>query len=177
MASNQEDETRPNNIPEPEQPDDAALDDGEEFSDDDLSKAYTTLIISGKKRRVLREKAAETGMLPKDHRELILVIRGMVERVPVPTNNSILLGRMDPKASPYAQRPDVDLTPYGALERGVSRIHARLDLDGDDLFLTDLDSTNGTFLADKRLEPEVSTPLQTGNEFLLGRLALQVLFR
>ncbi len=176
MTSNSDDEKAVNQSSEN---DNQSTDHEEHGNDDelDLSKAYTTLVISGKKRRVLREKAAEAAMIPQDRRELILVIRGMVERVVVPTNNIILLGRLDPKASPYAQRPDVDLTPYGALERGVSRIHAQLQLDGDNLSLMDLHSTNGTFLADKRLEPEESTPLQTGNEFLLGRLALQVLFR
>ena len=101
----------------------------------------------------------------------------MVDRVPLSPSNTIVLGRLDPKASPHAERPDIDLTPYGALERGVSRIHARLELDDDKLYLTDLHSTNGTFLADTRLEPDTPTYLPTGSEFLLGRLALQVLFR
>ena len=149
-------------------------DEDEEF---DKSKAFTTLIISGRKRRVLRDKATDESMLPHGQRELILVIRGMVERVPLPPNGEIILGRLDPKASPYADRPDVDLTPYGALERGVSRLHARLHVEDSQVFLTDLDSTNGTFLADKRLEGDVPTQLKTGTEFLLGRLALQVLFR
>jgi hypothetical protein len=130
-------------------------------------------------KNLLRSKPGETkipdGLLgPTDKREIILVIRGMVERRVMQENKPIVLGRADMKSRFL---PDVDLTPYGALDRGVSREHATLQLDGDSLYVTDLDSTNGTILAGKRLTPHVKTILRKGDELLLGRLPVQVLFR
>lgn len=109
-----------------------------------------------------------------DKREIILVVRGMVERVVLEDDKPVKLGRTDQKSRFI---PDVDLTPYGAIDRGVSREHAQLEIADEKLYVTDLDSTNGTFLAGQRLEPGVKTVIRKGDELLLGRLAVQVLFR
>jgi pSer/pThr/pTyr-binding forkhead associated (FHA) protein len=106
--------------------------------------------------------------------ELILLIRGMVERLTVRQDVAIVLGRADSVKRFY---PEVDLTPYGALDRGVSREHARLQVSGDQLIITDLGSTNGTFVAGERLEPDVPTVINRGDELLLGRLAVQIMLR
>lgn len=109
-----------------------------------------------------------------EQREIIFVIRGMVERVVLRDKLSIVLGRTDPGARPTV---DVDLTPYGALDRGVSRMHCRLHLEDNRIYITDLGSTNGTFVAGKRLEANQPEALRKGEELLLGRLSIQVLFR
>jgi hypothetical protein len=57
----------------------------------------------------------------------------------------------------------------------VSRIHARVHLDGWRVFLTDLGSANGTRIrppgkrSDQALEPKVAVPLQSGTRVLVGR--------
>jgi hypothetical protein len=109
-----------------------------------------------------------------DQREIIFVIRGMVERVVLTDDLSVYLGRAEPGGR---SQIDIDLTPYGALDRGVSRVHARLHLENNRIYVTDLGSTNGTYLAGKKLEPHKPEPLRKGDELLLGRLAVQVLFR
>jgi pSer/pThr/pTyr-binding forkhead associated (FHA) protein len=40
----------------------------------------------------------------------------------------------------------------------VSRAHCRIDVDGDDVTVTDLNSTNGTFVDNKRLVETVKLP-------------------
>ena len=51
----------------------------------------------------------------------------------------------------------------------VSRRHARLDVDGDEYFLTDLDSRNGTYLIrDKQLLPFSKGPATTDLVFAFG---------
>lgn len=107
-------------------------------------------------------------------REAILLIRGMVERLVLKEKTPITLGRTDIKSRTI---PDVDLTPYGALDRGVSREHATLHIEGDRIFVTDLGSTNGTFLNGLRLRAHTPTAIRKGDELMLGRLAVQVLFR
>lgn len=111
--------------------------------------------------------------MPKS-RELLLVVRGMIERLDIPEDGTLVLGRSDHQARSH---PDVDLTPYGALDRGVSRIHARLHVEDDKLYITDLKSTNGTFMGGERLTPEVPVPVRKGADLLLGRLSIALLFR
>ena len=107
-------------------------------------------------------------------REVIFVIRGMIERVKLTNNLAVVLGRFDAGTEPGTH---IDLNPYGALDRGVSRMHAKLTLKNNHLYITDLGSTNGTYLAGKKLEPNKTELLRKGDELLLGRLAIQVLFR
>jgi hypothetical protein len=72
---------------------------------------------------------------------------------------------------------EIDLTPYGAMDRGVSRHHALLHLADDHLYLTDLQSTNGTYVAGQRLEPDTPTVVHKGDEVLLGRLSYRYCIR
>lgn len=131
-----------------------------------------TAVLQSSKRWIHGKSSDGTKSL-HSQRELLLVIRGMVERLVLPDNMTVVLGRTDLNARYH---PDVDLTPYGALDRGVSRSHVRLHVDDDKLYVTDLGSTNGTFLAGKRLEPETPTILHKGDELTLGRLTMQILF-
>ncbi len=109
-----------------------------------------------------------------DQREVLFVIRGMIERVVMKDNTTATLGRFDTGTVP---NEEIDLIPYGAIDRGVSRRHCEILLRDNKLHVVDLGSTNGTFLAGIRLKPNEVTLLRKGDELLLGRLAVQVLFR
>lgn len=136
--------------------------------------------VLGAKRSLIRRPDTPTDIpLDDQHttsgqREIILVIRGMVERLVLREKTRIILGRSDIKTRSF---PDVDLSPYGASDRGVSREHATLHIEDDRVYVTDLKSTNGTYVDGERLTPYVPCPLAKGKELLLGRLAVQVLFR
>lgn len=109
-----------------------------------------------------------------EKREVILLIRGMAERVVMQEGIIYKLGRFELGLS----APDeIDLTPYGAMDRGVSRVHAQLHLENDRLYITDLSSTNGTYVSGNKVEPNTPTALRKGDELLLGRLQVQILFR
>lgn len=58
------------------------------------------------------------------------------------------------------------------LDRYVSRRHARLRADGEAIFLTDLESRNGTRLNDRPVGDE--QPLDLGAPFQVGRTLLRV---
>lgn len=109
-----------------------------------------------------------------EKREVILLVRGMVERLVITEGTAFKLGRFDLSSK---RNDEVDLTPYGAMDRGVSRVHAQLHIESDNLYITDLNSTNGTYLSGERLKPHEPTMLRKGAELMLGRLAIQVLFR
>lgn len=114
------------------------------------------------------EKEENTGQ-----REFLILVRGMVERVIIKEGQTITLGRFDLKKEAH----QIDLTPYGASDRGVSREHAQVHMQDDKVYLTDLASTNGTYLRGERLQANEPVLLQKGNEILFGRLATQIMFR
>lgn len=109
----------------------------------------------------------------KDKHELIFVIRGMIERIILPEGERVTLGRADTTFTGNL----VDLTPYEAIERGVSRIHAAIHMQGEDVYVTDLESRNGTFLNGTRLEPNQAVQLGKTHDLMLGTLPIQVMFR
>nr|KYP44326.1 FHA domain-containing protein At4g14490 family [Cajanus cajan] len=50
----------------------------------------------------------------------------------------------------------------------VSGVHARIQKKQGNLLVTDLDSTNGTFINEKRLRPGVVTTISSGSVIIFG---------
>lgn len=84
----------------------------------------------------------------------------------------ITLGRLSPGES----SPTVDLTPHEAVVLGVSRLHAVLHRSDNGCYIQDLNSTNGTFLNDRRLAPHKLVQIKSGDVIALGQLGLRVFF-
>lgn len=82
----------------------------------------------------------------------------------------ISIGREDAVSNIF---PDVDMTPHGGEEGGVSRLHAHIFLENGQYMLEDENSTNYTFLNRQRLAPKTPTPLHDNDEVRLGRVLLR----
>ncbi len=52
----------------------------------------------------------------------------------------------------------------------VSRLHARLEKQGDKILLTDMNSTNGTYKNGLRMEPSETVEIEPGDEIRFGKL-------
>ncbi len=99
-----------------------------------------------------------------------LLVQGSNAVLTFPSNKAQwIVGREDPVSSVF---PDIDLTDYGGDEGGVSREHARIYVQGDQFFITDLQSTNYTFVNQQKLAPNQSQPLKDGDELRFGRVKL-----
>lgn len=85
------------------------------------------------------------------------------------SKGEVLIGRADPVSRVF---PDVDLTPHGGYEAGVSRRHCRIFRQGDQFFVEDLGSTNGTRLNGQVIPPNQPYPLPDGATLELGLLRL-----
>lgn len=94
-------------------------------------------------------------------------------KLDVPINDQITLGRSQ---DGMIGKPDIDLAPYNAFERGVSRWHAILKRDDQILTVTDTTSANGTWLNGQRLRPGVPQVLADGDTLWLGQLRMDVYF-
>jgi hypothetical protein len=72
--------------------------------------------------------------------------------------------------------PDIDLTPYQAHVRGVSRHHARIMSTQDGYVLMDLNSSNGTWVNEQPLTGEEEYPLNNGDMIRLGQLIMFIYY-
>ena len=86
----------------------------------------------------------------------------------------IIIGRRDPSTGGM---PDVDLTAYAGYRMGVSRRHAAIRLYDRQLHLSDLGSSNGTFLNGIRLVAHRPYQLRDGDEVRLGQMVLRLYFQ
>lgn len=84
----------------------------------------------------------------------------------------ITFGRSTPGETPMS----IDLTPYDAHLYGVSRNHAIIFRSDNGCFLQDLESTNGTWLNEKKLLPQKLYEVTSGDLIRLGQLGLRVYF-
>jgi len=93
--------------------------------------------------------------------------------VEVPLAEKVTIGRLDPTSASF---PDVDLTTDDALDKGVSRHHAKITRRGREVFIEDLGSMNGTFVNRKKLTPYLPQALRNGDQLHIGKLVLRVSF-
>jgi hypothetical protein len=110
----------------------------------------------------------------QNRNQVIIHVRDSQEPMTITPIGDFLVGRKD---SSSGIAPDLDLTPHGALEKGVSRMHAALRRGDDVLSLVDLDSANGTFLNGQRLVAHQPRLLRDGDEIRLGKLVLHIYFK
>jgi len=73
--------------------------------------------------------------------------------------------------------PSIDLTPFNAVEWGVSRRHGVLTNDGTALSYYDLNSENGSVLNDKPLSGREPVRVTSGDTLYLGHLRGTILLR
>ena len=110
----------------------------------------------------------------QDLNQVIIHIRDSADPISVRPAAEYLIGRQDASSGIV---PDLDLGPFGALEKGVSRLHAALRRGDEVLSIVDLDSANGTYLNGQRLAAHQPRLLRDGDEIRLGKLVLHIYFK
>jgi pSer/pThr/pTyr-binding forkhead associated (FHA) protein len=120
-----------------------------------------------------RPLQSATGKLIPATGSITLRIRDAQTPIKIDTSRRLILGRVNNR---NPRRPDVDLTAYRAFEKGVSCNHAILHREGEYLMLSDLGSTNGTFVNGQRLTPHEPHVIKNGDQIRLGNLISTVTF-
>lgn len=92
----------------------------------------------------------------------------------LPIGENVVVGRAT--NIPGQAQPDVDLSDFGAEEKGVSRCHVRIRYRDILTYVMDLDSSNGTLLNGRRLMPQNERLLRSGDELQLGQLRVRAKF-
>ncbi len=109
-----------------------------------------------------------------DEMSLHLLVHGADAVIRVrPGTSEMIIGRRSPDS---VMIPDVDLAPYSADIKGVSRLHAGLKRHEKTIVITDMGSLNHTYVNDQRLHPHEVRVLHNGDEIRFGQLAIQIQF-
>ena len=120
----------------------------------------------------------------------IVVPRKDVKSLPLPCKTIVVLRIGDGAVSFSATRQVIigrrvpgsggrliDLNPYDAYELGVSKYHARIQLNqANYLVIADLASANGTFLNGERLKPLDQYQFTEGDDLRFAKLVAHVSF-
>ncbi len=105
---------------------------------------------------------------------ILIRIQDHANPIEIVPQQEMIMGRYDGSGP---SMPMLDMTPYGAYENGVSRIHAAIRRGEDTLTLVDLGSVNGTYLNGQRLSPNQPRVLRDGDEVRLGKLVCHFFFK
>lgn len=108
---------------------------------------------------------------PVPWRLILQMVQPGQTRIGLNVWKSMIIGRADLTAN---VNPDLDMTPHQAHELGVSRQHAVLTPGNNALFVSDLESKNGTWVNGKYLPPGVRYPLSEGDQIEFGLIKLVV---
>src|SRR5215475_5793058 len=102
--------------------------------------------------------------------KLILMDMDISAQFPLPADNEITIGRVDPHRG---IRPDIDLSKFDPAAR-ISRRHARITSRGGQFYIEDLGSANGTTVNGRtRLNPQEPYPLVNGDVVKIGETTLK----
>ena len=109
-----------------------------------------------------------------EHASLVLHIEGDSNSLTISPTPRTFLGRSE-DSTPECLH--VNLTPYGAKEKGVSRLHVILYRTHVTLSLEDLNSTNRTYINGEMIPARQVQMLHDGDELMLGALRMRVGFQ
>ncbi len=101
-------------------------------------------------------------------------INGVSTPLYIVPKTEIVIGRRDPATG---EAPEIDLSAHAAYQMGISRRHALIRWEENQLYLYDMGSRNGTYVNGKRAVPKQPLKLYDGDELRLGKMQLTLHFR
>jgi pSer/pThr/pTyr-binding forkhead associated (FHA) protein len=140
--------------------------------------------LTGKKVDTLVYPAQVKGLaldirntIPKkllENRNFILYYPEGEEVINLPDQDEFTIGRF---VEGQVITPDVDLNPFNAFDKGVSRIHAtiRIDAKKNKIHVIDLGSANGSSVNGYEIPSNSEVPLNHGDVLTLGKFNLTVI--
>jgi hypothetical protein len=109
------------------------------------------------------------------HNETPITLQNLQgQRLTFPVATTVVLGRNS--QIPGDVQPDVHLNTFDAANQGVSRQHIKITRKNDLMYVSDLGSSNGTFLNGRPLLRNALRILRDGDELQLGMLKLLIGF-
>ncbi len=129
---------------------------------------------STRKKTARLPRPAQSAIRTKDiTRDSLVLFTSDEEPLSIRVEEKVTLGR---RTSSTTDAPHIDLDDYGAFGAGVSRVHAAVYRKKGKFYIEDMNSSNGTWLNNQRLEPGRVYHLPSDSEILLGEFPLRVFY-
>lgn len=103
---------------------------------------------------------------------IVLYVKGGKQPVVFRPEQDFVIGRRTATST-----VDLDLGQYEQDTKTVSRQHAVIRLEDDQMMLYDLGSRNGTFVNEKLVSPDVPNVLHDGDVIRVGQVVLHIYFQ
>lgn len=126
------------------------------------------------KKMFIKASSSNASILPA-HLPLTLHIMDETTLV-LQSKEETILGRGTILGHPNSEI-DLDLLPFEGFEKGVSKTHAAILRESDEVFLIDLGSSNGTTLNGVRMNPHEPYQIRDEDIVYLSRLPIQFSFQ
>lgn len=109
-----------------------------------------------------------------ENKTFILYYLEQKEVINIPDQNEFTIGRI---VDGQVITPDVDLNPYKAFDKGVSRLHAtiRINSEKNKIHVIDLGSANGSSVNGYDIPANSEVPLNHGDVLTLGKFSMKVI--
>lgn len=130
----------------------------------------TTKLMGGDTKMFDTDEIYEDIGIPK--KGIAIVHQESGQQIGLELANKFFLGRKTEEV----REALLDLSPFGAYGLGVSRHHASVQKTRSGYTLTDLNSTNGTWVDNEQLQPNQAYPISSGAHIRLGKMQIIVLF-
>lgn len=137
----------------------------------DLYEALLERVATGN-LKAFQTRELPSGAVAASSNPIVIYVNSSDSPLTIGRRRGIIIGR-----GAVDDGIDLDMTPYGGQNLGVSRRHARFDAHAEHLTLTDLNSTNGTFLNESRIPANQAVMLRSGDEVRIGRMVLRLYFK
>jgi pSer/pThr/pTyr-binding forkhead associated (FHA) protein len=108
----------------------------------------------------------------EERTRLVIYIKGKPDPVIAVPDQEYVIGRRTSEDD----RIDLDLSPFGGGQSGVSRQHAVIRRAESGLVIVDEGSRNGTFVNEEPVTSGVPFPLHDGDVIRVGRVVMHIYF-
>jgi pSer/pThr/pTyr-binding forkhead associated (FHA) protein len=135
------------------------------------SSATTVNTDALEKGTKIAESLIDEALIPEDN--IAIFAAGASKPIYLHVEEKLVFGR---KSDQTFEAALLDLTELGGYQMGISRRHAVIQKLEKGYEVTDLGSTNGSWLNDERLVPFKPYPLASGSQLRFGRMRLLVLY-
>lgn len=109
-----------------------------------------------------------------ENKTFLLYYPEQEEVIPIPEQSEFTIGRI---VEGQVITPDVDLNPYEAYDKGVSRLHVtiRINPENNKIHVIDLGSANGSSVNGFEIPANSEVPLNHGDVLSLGKFNMRVI--
>jgi hypothetical protein len=130
----------------------------------------TTKRMSGETKLFDTEELIKNASIPDDG--IVIISQESGQEIATILHKRFILGR----AAEGVKEPIIDLSAFGAHGLGVSRLHILVQRTETGYEISDMESTNGTWLNEQEALPNRFYPVNSGDSIRMGKMYVSVLF-